>query len=87
MFVDDQPRYCTGAADVGISAVQIVRGDSNGNVVWDGEVVRSLREFEAMLLAAGRPDGAGGEVAGHVPGRGVGVVRRLDQVSQGEAGR
>ena len=40
-----------------------------------------------LLLAAGRLDRAGGEVAGHVPGCGVGVVRRLDQVSQGEAGR
>ncbi len=29
VFVDDQPLYCAGAAALGISAVQIVRDDSN----------------------------------------------------------
>ena len=52
VFVDDQPRYCAGAVALGVSAVQIVRDELDGNVVWDGEVVRSLREFEAMLLGA-----------------------------------
>jgi len=114
VFVDDQPGFCAGSVAVGISAVQIVRGESDGRVSWDGEVVRSLREVEAMLLSrahlgdfapcvilasggavgaaagclgAGRFDRAGGDVSGHVPGRGVGVMGRLDQVSQGEAGR
>src|SRR5271165_7018463 len=87
VFVDDQPRYCAGAAVLGMSAVQILRGGSDGRVVWDGEVVRSLREVEAMLLAARRFDRAGGEVSGHVPNRGAGVMWRLDQMSQGETGR
>jgi hypothetical protein len=39
------------------------------------------------LGLAARLDGAGSEVARHIPGRGVGVVRRLDQVSQAESGR
>ena len=51
VFVDDQPGFCAGSVAVGISAVQIVRGESDGRVSWDGEVVRSLREVEAMLLS------------------------------------
>jgi len=87
VFVDDNADFCAGAADLGVSAVQIVRGELDGKVARGGEVVRSLRDVEAMLLGAGRFDRAGGDVPGHVPGRGVGMVRRLDQVSQGEAGR
>ena len=58
VFVDDTADYCAGAALLGVSAVQIVRGESDGRVSWDGEVVRSLREVEAMLLSRahlGRP--------------------------------
>jgi FMN phosphatase YigB (HAD superfamily) len=50
VFVDDQPRYCAGATALGISVVQIVRDESDGNAVWDGEVTRSLRDVEEMLL-------------------------------------
>jgi putative hydrolase of the HAD superfamily len=55
LFVDDQAAFCAGAAALGISAAQIVRGESNG---IDGKVptagtpvVRSLPEVEAMLWA------------------------------------
>ena len=52
MFVDDHPVYCAGAAALGVTAVQMVRGDSDGNVAWNGEMRRSLRDVEAMLLMA-----------------------------------
>jgi hypothetical protein len=32
VFVDDQQRYCAGAAVLGVTAVQMVRGDSDGKV-------------------------------------------------------
>jgi putative hydrolase of the HAD superfamily len=62
LFVDDQPSYCAGAADLGIAAVQIVRGEVAS---WDGKapapgatVVRSLTEVAAMLgVSAGADQG------------------------------
>ena len=50
LFVDDQAGFCAGSVAVGISAVQIVRGELDGNVPAAGTtVVRSLPEVEAML--------------------------------------
>ena len=52
LFVDDQAAFCAGAAALGISAAQIVRGESDGKVPAEGTaVVRSLAEVEAMLWA------------------------------------
>jgi len=48
--VDDQPGYCAGSVAVGISTVQIVRGELDGKVPAAGtRVVRSLPEVEAMF--------------------------------------
>ena len=50
MFVDDQPAFCAGAADLGIAAVQIVRGELDGKVPAPGTtVVRSLSDVAAMF--------------------------------------
>ena len=50
VFVDDQPGYCAGSVAVGISTVQIVRGELDGKVPTAGTtVVRSLPEVEAMF--------------------------------------
>lgn len=50
IFVDDQPAYCAGAANLGVIAVQIVRGELDGMVPAPGTtVVRSLPEVEAMF--------------------------------------
>ena len=50
VFVDDQPGFCAGSVAVGISTVQIVRGELDGNVPAAGtRVVRSLPEVEAMF--------------------------------------
>jgi putative hydrolase of the HAD superfamily len=53
VFVDDQPGYCAGSVAVGISTVQIVRGELDGKVpaAGTGEIglVRSLPEVEAMF--------------------------------------
>ena len=50
VFVDDQPSYCAGAADLGITAVQIVRGEPDGKVPAAGtRVVRSLLEVQALF--------------------------------------
>ena len=50
VFVDDQPGYCAGSVAVGISTVQIVRGELDGKVPAAGtRVVRSLPEVEAMF--------------------------------------
>lgn len=50
LFVDDQPGYCAGSIAVGISTVQIVRGELDGKVPAAGtRVVRSLPEVEAMF--------------------------------------
>ena len=45
LFIDDNARFCAAAAGLGISAVQIVRGGSDG---LGG--VRSLREAEATVF-------------------------------------
>ena len=50
LFVDDQPSYCAGAAAMGITAVQIVRGELDGKVPDEGTmVVRSLSDVTAMF--------------------------------------
>lgn len=52
LFVDDQASYCAGGAALGIGAVQIVRGELDGNVPAPGTtVVRSLPEVETLLRA------------------------------------
>jgi putative hydrolase of the HAD superfamily len=50
LFVDDQPSYCAGAAALGITAVQIARGELDGKApAEETTVVRSLPEVEAMF--------------------------------------
>ena len=53
VFVDDQPGYCAGSLAVGISTVQIVRGELDGRVpaarTREIGMVRSLPEVEAMF--------------------------------------
>jgi putative hydrolase of the HAD superfamily len=50
LFVDDQPSYCAGATALGITAVQIARGELDGKVPAPGTtVVRSLSEVAAMF--------------------------------------
>ena len=50
VFVDDLPDYCAGAAALGITAAQIVRGEQAGKVPAAGTtVVRSLTEVGAMF--------------------------------------
>jgi putative hydrolase of the HAD superfamily len=50
VFVDDQPPYCAGAAALGITAVQIARGELDGKVPAEGTaVVRSLSDVAAMF--------------------------------------
>lgn len=51
LFVDDQAGYCAGSEAVGIRAVQIVRGELDGQVPPGATVVRSLTEMEAMFPA------------------------------------
>ena len=51
VFVDDQASFCTGCVAVGISPVQIVRGELDGQVTPGATVVRSLSEVEAMFPA------------------------------------
>jgi putative hydrolase of the HAD superfamily len=52
VFVDDQPAFCAGAATLGITAVQVVRGEHNGKVPAPGTtVVRSLAAVQAMFWA------------------------------------
>jgi putative hydrolase of the HAD superfamily len=62
VFVDDQASYCAGAAALGITAVQIVRGEPDGSVPAAGTAVaRSLAEVETMLWPSegfkSRPEG------------------------------
>jgi HAD superfamily hydrolase (TIGR01509 family) len=59
VFVDDQPSYCAGATALGITAVQIVRGELDGKVPAPGTtVVRSLWEVAPMLgVSAGADQG------------------------------
>jgi putative hydrolase of the HAD superfamily len=50
VFIDDQPGYCAGSVAAGIRAVQIVRGELDGQATMAGTpVVRSLPEVEAMF--------------------------------------
>jgi len=50
VFVDDQAGFCAGGVAVGISAVQIVRGELDGTALAAGAtLVRSLPEVEAMF--------------------------------------
>jgi putative hydrolase of the HAD superfamily len=49
VFVDDQPSFCAGAAALGITAVQIVRGEPGGQVPAGTRMVRSLPEVEALF--------------------------------------
>ena len=49
LFVDDNAAFCAAGAAVGLSAVQIVRGQAEAKVVPGITVVRSLPEVEAMF--------------------------------------
>jgi putative hydrolase of the HAD superfamily len=51
-FVDDQASYCAGAADLGLTAIQLVRGEIDGRPNHPGGsgIVRSLAEAEAVLI-------------------------------------
>jgi putative hydrolase of the HAD superfamily len=50
LFVDDQPSYCAGAAALGITAVQIARGEPDGVKPAAGTtMVRSLSDVAAMF--------------------------------------
>jgi putative hydrolase of the HAD superfamily len=49
VFVDDQAGFCAGSEAAGISAVQIVRGELDGQVPEGATMVRSLTEVEAMF--------------------------------------
>ena len=50
IFVDDQASYCAGSVAAGIRAVQIVRGELDGQVPAPGTmVVRSLPEVETLF--------------------------------------
>ena len=50
VFVDDQPSFCAGAAALGITAVQIVRGELDGKVPAEGTTVaHSLSDVVAMF--------------------------------------
>jgi putative hydrolase of the HAD superfamily len=50
VFVDDQPSYCAGAVALGITTVQIVRGELDGKVPAEGtSLVRSLSDVAAMF--------------------------------------
>jgi putative hydrolase of the HAD superfamily len=49
VFVDDQAGFCAGSRAVGIRAVQMVRGDLDGQVPQGAAAVRSLTDVEAMF--------------------------------------
>jgi putative hydrolase of the HAD superfamily len=50
-FVDDQAPYCAGAADIGLTAIQLVRGEIDGRTgPQDFGMVRSLAEAETVLF-------------------------------------
>jgi putative hydrolase of the HAD superfamily len=50
VFVDDQPSFCASAAALGITAMQIVRGELDGKVPAEGTtIVRSLSDVAAMF--------------------------------------
>jgi len=50
VMIDDQPGFCVGAEAVGVRAIQITRGDLDGQVSGAGfPVVRSLPEVAGLL--------------------------------------
>jgi HAD superfamily hydrolase (TIGR01509 family) len=50
VFIDDQPTFCVGAQAVGIRAIQIVRGETDGYVSpWSFPVVHSLFDASPLL--------------------------------------
>jgi putative hydrolase of the HAD superfamily len=50
VFVDDQASFCASAAALGITAMQIVRGELDGKVPAEGTtIVRSLSDVAAMF--------------------------------------
>jgi HAD superfamily hydrolase (TIGR01509 family) len=49
VFVDDQAAFCAAGAAIGMSAVQIVRGEMDGKAAAGTAVVRSLLEVESMF--------------------------------------
>ena len=49
LFVDDNAAFCAAGAAMGLSAVQIVRGQAEAKAVPGITVVRSLSEVEAMF--------------------------------------
>jgi putative hydrolase of the HAD superfamily len=50
VMIDDQPSFCVGAEAVGVRAIQITRGDLDGQVSGSGfPVVRSLLEIAPLL--------------------------------------
>jgi putative hydrolase of the HAD superfamily len=53
VMIDDQPRFCVGAEAVGVRAIQIARGDPDGQATGAGfQVVRSLSDVTPLLLRA-----------------------------------
>jgi HAD superfamily hydrolase (TIGR01509 family) len=50
VFIDDQPGFCVGAEAVGVRAIQIARGDLDGQAAGPGfPVTRSLTEAAGLL--------------------------------------
>jgi HAD superfamily hydrolase (TIGR01509 family) len=50
VMIDDQPSFCVGAEAVGVRAIQITRGELDGQVSGSGfPVVRSLLDVTPML--------------------------------------
>ena len=50
VFIDDQPRFCAGAAAVGVRPIQIARGEPDGYVsLLDFPVVHSLLDVKPLL--------------------------------------
>jgi HAD superfamily hydrolase (TIGR01509 family) len=53
VMIDDQPSFCVGAEAVGVRAIQIARGDLNGQVSGAGfPVVHSLFDVTPLLLCS-----------------------------------
>jgi putative hydrolase of the HAD superfamily len=55
LFIDDNAAFCAGAEELGVSALRIVRGDTDGHRPGAG-VVTSLTEVGAMFGAARASD-------------------------------
>jgi HAD superfamily hydrolase (TIGR01509 family) len=50
VMIDDQPSFCVGAEAVGVRAIQIARGELDGQVSGSGfQVVRSLADVPQLL--------------------------------------